>query len=438
MQKSSTARFGPELLAYRPKRDHLKKLFRPQDVEILLDQAADLLDRVQRDNTEYHVLGEKLAAAEDLVREHQTLTTHDSLAGQLLMTEFHPQGGAQVSDLEQRALLAERYSHYKQIDPIVRSMHAYNNGGRPAEGESASAASFSAHFMSDALQLRRLQEQYLAQLRLAVRESRIKRAKAENDALNFSERRANLYQKILADSKDAIDRLIQAQIGLREFYGIEVSSESDGLFDVSIPGERPELEVVHFPDPNPISPKPLMNEYDALHLWTRRAISQLVRITRRDQPFSILVSVKTLLANLGTPWNAGATEWVLKKIPGLSRQEHELIRLRGVSVSLVTVGESLLGFDSFQGELSCQLPTSDATPSSMSCFLGRVRPANALRDGDVFGEVLLHNIDPFLKEKGGSAEWTLSLGSKSVLGIDRSDATIQDVIVEFHVVAQAV
>ena len=34
--------------------------FRPQDVELLLDQAADLLDRVLRDRMEFYAVGEKL------------------------------------------------------------------------------------------------------------------------------------------------------------------------------------------------------------------------------------------------------------------------------------------------------------------------------------------------------------------------------------------
>jgi len=43
-----------------------KTEFRSQDVEVLLDQAADLLDRILRDQAEFDELGEKLFEVEQL------------------------------------------------------------------------------------------------------------------------------------------------------------------------------------------------------------------------------------------------------------------------------------------------------------------------------------------------------------------------------------
>jgi hypothetical protein len=443
---NSTTRFGSELQGYTPKGERLKELFRPQDVEMLLDQAADLLDRIQRDTTEHFGLEERLAGIEDLAREKMALDTAIELSESIDSDGVELPGAAKVVELEVLALDAERYSNRKQLESLKKSKDSYDTTGRPAESWATQAASDSKSLMADALAVRIAEAKERAKLREEIRKAKLAKSQTAEDAFNFAERRANLRLKLLADGKEAKDRLVQAQEGLKTYYNIDVEKDpqkyaekdpttTDALFNISNAMMRPLLTITHFPKTEPVNPQPLMNEYDALHFWTRRAISQVARIVRRDQLFSIPVSVKTLLGG-EDKFLAASEKWDLGKIPWPNREAPSLVRLRGLSVSVVMKSGKAPDFDCWQGIITC---TSPLIKSPLAVFLGRVYPANALREDDIFGEVMLHNIDPFLKPKeGDGASWVLQLSSNSIRGVKRSNDIIDDVLVTFRVVAQVI
>jgi hypothetical protein len=455
---NSTARFGSELCTYVPAQNR-REQFRPQDVEMLLDQAADLLDRIQRDTTEQYGLEERLAGIEDLALEKnvfdKTVDMAPSLDQEIALSTVpkedpsFPNVNVTVLAMEALALEAERLSHRKHTEILTELKQVYETPpARQAESLAVKAASAVAGFMADALAIKKKEVEELTQLRKKIRDIKVARSQADEDAFNFAERRANLRLKLSADGKEAKDRLVQAQTGLRLYYNIGVVGDAeeygkndpsltDELFDIEKTEVRPKLSLTHFlsedkPD-EPVKKPRLMNEYDALHFWTRRAISKVARIVRRDQLFSIPVSVK---AHLGEAWHADGKTWVLGNIPGLNRDRHSLIRLRGLSVSIVTKSGTVPDSDCWTGTITC---TSPPLKSPLPVFLGRVRPANVLREDEIFGAVMLHNVDPFLKQViDDSASWEIELAPASIRGVLRSDAVIDDVLVTFRVVAQVI
>jgi hypothetical protein len=292
--------------------------FRAQDVELLLDQAADLLDRILRDQAAFDDLGEKLFEIEALKAEMAAREGLVSVA--LPHTEDPPFGIANgsivMANMPGEATGEEYSAYFDELAPLHIQSVNLANLRRPYQDvasrnrwmESSGFAAAGTNDPADsryqgAKQVREQEmgvsdEQFAANQvgAIAMQKSVLKRARAlairhafevestklnnrlkkmKSDAasepkhgLNFVERRQALQSRINNDFSEVKARVFKAAEGLKLIY----------KYNDDLPLKDTNLGI-----------------YDRYLISVRRAISYLVGITRRDQQFAITISLKQLL-----------------------------------------------------------------------------------------------------------------------------------------------
>jgi hypothetical protein len=175
---------------------------------------------------------------------------------------------------------------------------------------------------------------------------------------------------------------------------------------------------------------------DECVLWVRTAINWLVRFSRVDQNYVLAVSVKQCLKE---QWSEQAKDgnWNFE-VPEDLFPDQRHVRLRGLGVSVVT--------DTVGPDLSSTWVATVRTPVTSSCVhrdgkreplnqssvppcrLGRVTSRYIPREMDVTGASALHNVSPF-------GTWNVALGRTSSTGLPL--ASIQDVVIDLHLAVHA-
>lgn len=434
--------------------------FRSQDVEILLDQAADLLDRILRHKAEHDLLAEKYVQYQLLENEWRhrgQMSTIDlpgypkykEKTGEVLdampmdQTSLRNKPAWQLSQLaaeEDYAALWGQLAHLAQtvfeinsrrwkLGDVDIAAHVKTVGlgtgattsedaryrgaavarqldlklqQLSAEIELLSASGSQTHVMRSAraaairLEIEKIQAEIDRE-----QEQLLKDSGRENGPLDYLSRMANLQRLMDADWEDAVARVTRAQEGLLSLFGYTA------LLDLGQKGS---------------------GSYHNCIIWVRKAIAWLSALIRRDQRFIIPVSLRRLT---GPNWQKGleSGKWSFEIIPvtvGFP-SNYRYSRLRGVSLALVVPNEISMT-DYWNGEISL---TRQGDTSR--CFNGRIQTRHALREPDIVGSTLFHNINPFSGD-GKQSIWVVAIESRSLRDI-QLDA-IDDVIMEVHLDCQ--
>ena len=390
--------------------------FRAQDVELLLDQAADHLDRGLRDRALWHDLMEKALQAElfeeisayeregDSSQWHMaqrdigSLNTDRNVFGSQVtylqntknqidaawseLGDFGNRGSGIWIECDMAAAVA--LSGLNQPDRNQAAESARERERRAlerrkreitAESSSIEASRITAKLQLDDLQAK-LNEVQTAASQIHSRIQRLDRMWrhriAERDrpggALNFKEQAAALLKRIAVDFLQAEDRLPAIAEGLEVFYGFDRAS-------------------------NPLPDKDLAGYgyFDDCVVWVRNAISSIIRVTSTDRTVHSTVVVN-VVDDLVIPFVVDFQQL------GLS-QECRLLRLRGLSLSVVSRGEE--EFDLWRMAVQFgDMPEQ---------YAGRVRPLTPYQPAEVIGSTAFYNLDP-------RGQWTLRLMPESVGG----------------------
>jgi hypothetical protein len=168
--------------------------------------------------------------------------------------------------------------------------------------------------------------------------------------------------------------------------------------------------------------------FDDCLLWVRRAISYIVQSARLDQQFVVTISTRQLS---GANWQSGLTTgvWPFKirreTLPIADRIKHA--RLRGAS--LFVTGDGAV--DTWSGEVcvprSSEIYHKDGAVKALDqssvppCLVGRISGRNANRAPELVGTAVWFNASPF-------GEWEIKLNPQSAEGSSLN--TITDVHLE--------
>jgi hypothetical protein len=204
-----------------------------------------------------------------------------------------------------------------------------------------------------------------------------------NSPLNYDERSKASYKLFSQDFRDALARLQVVQKGLKEIYG----------YDLPLPAEPLPTDESEF------------DYFNKCLLWSRQAISWLIRFSRAEQSLVLPISLKSILSD--TDWNSGLLTGTWKI--NISEENFSGLmhtRLRGLSAFII--GDEA---KNKLWQLDIQVPTKaiikhvsgnevilDQSKISL-CKLARVTDRNAQRDPDLFGLSALFNTSPIGKWK---------------------------------------
>lgn len=231
-----------------------------------------------------------------------------------------------------------------------------------------------------------------------------------DSALNFSNRRGRIQERMDADWKEAKVRAAQAQIGLQSIYKVTIdpdlnlSEEGCGVFTKVL-------------------------------IWVRTAISRLVAITRRDQQLVITVSIKTLA---GDTWSKGFEEriWPFQiDADGIGLPTtYKLCRLRGIGVSIITSATEQDVVDSWTGNLTIATEAGSQNSVDYHCIVPRIRPRHHLREPDRIGEIVLHNVNPFSGDN--LVKWSVAITKESLRMKPIDPSFVEDIWIDLLLAVQ--
>lgn len=240
---------------------------------------------------------------------------------------------------------------------------------------------------------------------------------APGGLVNYHERIAEVQGNFLSELREAVACLMAVEHGMKELY------------DFATP-----------------LPKPGSAAYsDSLLAWRSQATNRMLQISRLDQSYVLVVSLKDVTKS---QWESGLTsaEWIFD-IPGELFAGQSYVRLRGVGLSVVgpdpdvdqkpsgrraNVPLKAEGFWSARVSLPAKGSirnsaggVKDVDQKSVgACYLGQVRGQDS-RDVDMGGLSTLHNASPI------GHQWKLKLSAKSTAGMPTE--SLQDVLLHLHV-----
>ena len=413
------------IMDYQPDRAALKTKFRPWHVEALLNQAADLMDKCLGELREYAALN---YAWNQFSIDLMTLRKELDL--DIAHKEDYKRDKITV-DAKQK-FFTDSQSSFDAAKAEAAQLHSYkSNEGQGNAGWTRAAQNYREKLVED---FSRNMEKTLADLhvawfnsdvgynesRLEIREGAVKEKEdrsVSGQPLALNWQSELVWIRLKRDYEDALNRACIAEEGLERFYG-----------------HKPDVSVL------PGSEQPMEAAISHLEIWIRKSIEWLVAYQQREQAFTRVVSIRSLLTK--ETWNS------LKEakdhfetsltIPAALFSNHDNTRLRGIGASFIgDVGDvpwSLIvrvpkeaiyqrngqSINVIQGDLP-------------SCFLGRVENRKAVRLLEISGVVSLMNASP-IGRLGPLGSWSLEMFRPS--GTAEEFSEIEDVLLEISVVGQ--
>lgn len=420
------------------KPDVPRRYFSPWQVESLLNQAQDLLERNLRERTLYEDLrAREITQRLDMfVTEAQLASTKKRLdakahllAEQIAKGEHdaHAQyakdadddadmmrGWAEITRIN-KYLKDEVFPEAKEDARVSRHLHApdWYKTAREHQKDIDMVAP-----MSKRQRLAEADREQVEETYLSLRQAQNDRVAAADDpsgALNLADRFAVLGRQLVMDLSDARARADAAQRGLVTYFGY-----GRRLTDVSLSG------------------KETVNE---LSVWVRSAISWLVAFGHSDQAVTATVSLRRLVgeaewnsamfnlvkagqAKISVRWNADGQGFLLPyaRLTGISSifvggNESDILRLN-LDVPSMAV--------SWQTDLKG--PIRDVVvPQSASVLLGRVLSSRSPRQAEICGAISLRNLSPLSAKKDG--EWRIEVATVTT-GAPAAVAAPDDIVIE--------
>jgi hypothetical protein len=392
--------------------------FRYQQVESLLDQTADLVERALQDRATYNY---KAAQALLLRLEMEQFFLSDTVHEEEVAAGFYCLAfdetlaeARQASARLQRAI-----DNAWRLDPVM--------SGAPNDWASQTAKWEAANEIGTAgceAAAQKIQAEYLLETKLkwdflnaafqktrddikrSIADKKAAAAAQEHGVLNFIEQMVPIGQRFKRDFQDVMDRVPVISNGLNLLFGY------------------PD-EVSGAPMPDPAAD----GFFDDYLLWVRNAIAWLIQFSRLDETYVMPVSIRALLGDQVFEAGKQTGEWSCEIEEAMfPNQRH--IRLRGISVYSIENGNGGTWQttispppQSFCRHLSGKIVTLDQTMVPV-CRIGRVYKRDTTRQVDVAGTKSFRNISPL-------GNWRIAFGVKSLEGVKASG--LEDVQMDLFV-----
>jgi hypothetical protein len=370
------------IVAYRPDPAELAANFRPWHVEALLDQAATLIDRCRVDFTEYCSL---------------------DYAWNLFRTDLDTEERRLDSDKKKEAELAfgaaeDRTGSFEDLNANLE-----DSKKEPQEAVSEPASARAPQGSS----------------RLELREQAVQQKKdlsAPGGPFALDGRRDLALQRLCRDYHEALNRAFVADRGLRDFYGhVEQASP--------VPPETEALAV----------------SITTLTNWIRNSLEWLVSYRLREDGFTRVISVRSLLSRSAWVQLKQARDSFSTKlqIPASMFRDYDNCRLRGVSASLVgeagTVPWSIVLRLPEEAMYARSGQEVEADQSSRSpCLLGRVENRRSPRAPETCGATSWIEASP-IGRSNTAGLWSLDIFKPAGVSSE-TFSQVEDVVLEINVV----
>jgi hypothetical protein len=417
-----------QVLAQQRARVHEFK-FSPWQVENLLNQALDLLERNQRERTAYDDLRARwIEQCANIYAEKQEVAILQSrvAAGTHRLDQITEQEELDIQKLYVNRTPVDGFTGWDETLRVMKvAWHKSVERGDPV-GEHAHAAQF---YIATSNHRREEKKIIPQERRVALATADAKRfeetviyledvlnnkAAAMNagGAFNYQERFEALKAQMTADFDDAVLRLEAAYEGMQAFFGYgEAKSE------IRLPDDR---------------------KLESLATWTRKAVAWMVAFTHQDQAVTSSISLRSVM---GKQWD--------KVIQNLKKEEEQEFTFRwdggtlknAYFVRLIGISAYYIGKATDKTlQMKVRLPehaisrqrtgTVDVEQSLPTCQMGRIRHANSQRPPEIVGTNSLRNASP-IGRSGAAGLWTISIAS--AWPDANASGGIEDIILELQV-----
>lgn len=395
-------------------REQTELRFRPNQVELLLNSAADLLERclAQRqriDDLAAQALREEL----DSGKERALLVVQRSRLASGWYEE--PLNAARLRNRQASGLYLlheecanrhhEEFNDSPQTFKVQKSVFNITLERYRQEVETAVAA-LSREENPGADRLAVKAETVARELLLARREQ----AAGGLKPLDFAGHIDVIQSRIERDYEESCFRLQAASIGMRQIFGY--------------PGD----EFIAADSENV-----LLGPIDAALKWVREAILWISSFSAWDQAFTVTLSVRSLLGQ--ETWESMIRgEEVPFAVDAGRFRKHTHVRLRGVTCSTIATANSL-------PILRVTVWTPSAAVYALgdrdlavdqsglpSCLLGRVLPLTVPQPAEIAGSVSLLNASPVGNGTQISGDWRLQAAEISTKAMD----SVEDLLMELR------
>jgi len=382
--------------------------FREQDVEKLLDEAADYLERGLGTRTEWQELYEKAFRTYLEISEAvktAEISLQEEQAGMLELPIIDAQ--AQVDGLEGRRLallnitenllaqgsvailardaaivasLNQKYEDQGTAMELTREQVANALNVHKSEID-AEVNETTARLGSDSAGAKRTLATVTAlktstkarrDLVRALTETKLRQAVKSGGAFYYPDRLSPLEERYRHDFEEALPRMYKAAMGLEHVYNFDSASHS-------LPSRDKAGEPTFFDD---------------CFQWVRNSTSRIVALTRQDRLVTVTVSLTPII---GPPWQPGLTSGTLQF--DLTATNVGIPPAFMTSPSGKAIRPRLRGFG-----LDIIEPPSKATArvrkcnvklAGIDCLAGKVLPMNPNRSPDMIGSGEFWNLNPF-------------------------------------------
>ena len=371
------------IVSYRPDPDLLAARFRPCQVEVLLEQAATLIERCLQDFREYSSLNY------DWHWFHSDLETQEKQLD--LDKRREPEGGAAE---EAGAAHGREDDDEPHVTTFAHSSDEKRTEIRLAMAEAA--------FRKSSLELR------------AEGVQRKKELAAPGRPFAIDEQRDLTLKRLCRDYEEAVNRACVAEEGLRKIYGqVEVAS------------------------PLPSEAETLGASITNLSIWIRNAMEWLIGYQQLEQSFTRTVSVRSLLNRSAWVQLKQARDSFSTKlqVPAELFRGYDNCRLRGVGAALI--GEA----GKVPWSINLRLPEEAVYVRSGRhvevdqatlpvCLLGRVENRRSIHPVEMCGATSLINASPLGRLAPGGM-WSLDI-FKPAGANSESFGHLEDVVLEIY------
>lgn len=386
-----------EILHYSPT-PHELKLFSPFQVELLLNQSADLLDRAQKRQSEYEAL--RARAEEQRISQARFGSEIELIKKHLIEPPIHINvnwaGTSYSKDMHPYTARAKAFQcqmdglHNSQNDYIAAKDDPAGGQKNRSEAHAAWVRALFEHLAANALQVAEEYEAKVFNDRFSAENDRydqIETARDGGGALDFAAQGKRLLPLLERDRNDAYVRLKQASGGLAHVYSDAYQKWADeqklpGNGD--LPGDAGELE--------------------ALVQWTENAIAFIAGFSQREHGFSVCISLRDAM---------GESDWANWKKDGFVTtrflvgpslvETHRYVRLRGIAAVLISQTQELYPWRLLVAPPKRQYRQTEAglaaatyVENSNACrvIIGRVETQGSNRAPDLAGMITLYNLSP--------------------------------------------
>jgi hypothetical protein len=422
------------VLPIRPNLDRALKKFRPINIEIHLNRAADLLDRCLAGRTQLKAL-----EAQDTQRKYQLKMSDAREALDEKRIESGYFKSASDKAAERKRVLDSNVGRYSAVDTALRTI--YTHAGSDSLAQWHALAEQDKHAISRSF--------FLSDLEAAVVEERLQREEYERTqslvslasevrddfsadmvrgddhaGVNFQIQAMQIRLRIARDYKEACDYMLSAMTGLKAVFG-QTLSEPGPVVAASTLWE-------------------IVENLDVSVNWVRTAIQWLNGFSLIDQAATVVIPLKKLLSQ--DDWHSIQVCNGQQVFFDIDLHSHfkglSWVRFRGLSASYVSSEPA--GYPlSLQVTLPADAGYFDQERSSYiridqrtfpSCMLGSVWDLKIPRTPELWGAVSLMNASPIGFGSAAGAKW--SIASMPAQGTQLLRTDIQDIYLEIRVVGQ--